>query len=111
MKFNKLPKKGQAPNILGFTPASKFDKDRYAQNFGYANYAELKAAKDPNHTQSMESAEAAFNKSKNEIVPWMESHVATADAVHDLVDAVNLLEIRINELNGRLTALEAQANQ
>lgn len=111
MKFNKVPKKGKAPNILGFTPNSKFDKDRYAKNFGYKDHAELVAAADPNHLQAVDSAEAAFNKSKNEIIPWMESHVATADTVNDLVDAVNVLEVRINELNGRLTALEAQANQ
>jgi hypothetical protein len=111
VKFNKLRKKGQAPNILGFTPSSKFDKDRYAKNFGYKNHAELVSTGNQNHIDSVGSAEAAFNKSKNEIVPWMESHVATADAVNDLVDAVNVLEVRINELNGRLAALEAQANQ
>ena len=111
MKFNKLPKKGQTPNILGYTPSSTFDKDRYAKSFGYKNHADLVSSGNQKHIDSASSAEAAFNKSKSEIVPWMESHVATADAVNDLVDAVNILEVRINELNGRLSALEAQANQ
>lgn len=111
MKFNKLPKRGASPSILGFAPNIDFDKDRLAKSHGYANFKELKQSGDKNHLKMVESAEAAYLKSKNEIVPWIESHVATADAVHDLVDAINTLEIRINELNGRLSALEAQANQ
>lgn len=106
MKPKNMPKRGASPDILGFGPDVTFDKDRYAKNYGYSNFAELKIAGNDDHVKMIQSAEDAFNKSKNEIIPWMESHVATADTVHELVEAVTALEVEVAALTKRLAALE-----
>jgi hypothetical protein len=107
-EISALPDHTLEPTVFGYAPENTYDRDRGAKALGFANEADLLAGGNEANRKSLDAAEASWQNSNDQISSWLEDHVKTSIAVHDLITAVANLEQRASEQSARIRALEAR---
>ena len=63
----------------------------------------------PEQIAALDAQEASWQANNDQISDWLEDHVKTSIAVHDLIASVAALEDRVTAQAARIRALEAAA--
>jgi hypothetical protein len=108
MGLESLPDNTKPPEIFGYKPNSVFDRDKGAQSLGFSNEIDLIANGGEQAINSLNSAEVTWQENNDQISAWLENHMQTAQAVHDLDARLDALELRVTEQAARIRALEAR---
>lgn len=108
MALENLPDNTRPPHIFGFKPNQLFDRDLGAQSCGFADEADLLARGTAEDLDRLEKLGESFQKNNDQITTWLDNHMKTAQAVHDLDARLDIMELRVSEQAARIRALEAQ---
>jgi len=104
-----LPDPEKSPTIFGYEPNNIYDRNIGARQLGYADEADLIANGTSEQIAALDAQEASWQANNDQISDWLEDHVKTSIAVHDLVASVAALEDRVTAQAARIRALEAAA--
>ena len=107
MGLENLPDIGPA-EIFGFKPNQIFDRDMGARSCGFESEADLLENGDERDRVRLELHAETWQANNDQITDWLENHMKTAQAVHDLDARLDVLELRTSEQAARIRALEAR---
>lgn len=108
MGLENLPDNTRPPEIFGYKPNNPFDRDMGARSLGFADEADLAANGDPTAIDRLNVLAETFQQNNDQISAWLDNHMKTAQAVHDLDARLDVLELRVTEQAARIRALEAR---
>lgn len=108
MGLENLPDNTRPPEIFGYKPEQIFDRDKGAQSLGFADEADLIANGDPTAVDRLDVLAQTWQENNDQISAWLDNHMKTAQAVHDLDARLDVAEARMSEQAARIRALEAR---
>lgn len=107
MGLENLPDNTRPPEIFGYKPNNPFDRDMGARSLGFADEADLLSNGNESDLERLNVLAETFQQNNDQIADWLDNHVKTANAVHELDARIDFLEARITEYAARIRALEA----
>jgi hypothetical protein len=108
MGLENLPDNTRPPEIFGYKPDNPFDRDMGAKTLGFIDLADLLASGKESDIERLNVLAETFQQNNDQIADWLDNHVKTANAVHELDARIDFLEARISEQAARIRALEAR---
>jgi hypothetical protein len=108
MGLDNLPDSTRPAEIFGFKPRQVFDRDMGARSCGFESEADLLENGDDRDRVRLELHAESWQKNNDPITDWLENHMKTAQAVHELDTRLDFLEERLSEQAARIRALEAR---